>query len=471
MPPTRTLRPAVLLPAACMLALLAGCGQKGPLYLPPPPPADAGYGPPPGAAALPPDAGEPPDDGALSLRGALEVDVTAFPSGEGVASNDVFFGLRPILALDAGPDFYGELSSYFRLRLFDDPPESRSRDIGGVLRGADWDEPSDFGQILRLIRIGPDGGAVQARLGATRKKTLGHGYLVNRYSNQENPDYHPASASLSLAVGPLLTEAFVSDVFGARIFAGELGFDLGWFFSSDPKVHGRYHVRASLAHDAGLAGYHAPTVTLFHTDADAVLYRSESTRIFLVGGFGMRGAKVSSDVGAVLGFGADADFGDLQVGGKVEVRKQYGGFRHGFFGPTYELSRFSALGFSGPPQALDALPDNWSLYGELRLGTRETLSTDVALEHFFYGRTDLDCSVSVNVFRGIVAGGARFTVVGLGQTPRYATSGELRVRFLSFMYGLVHGGLVYLPQPDLTLVRGYTFGLGVAADFTLGKKR
>ena len=25
-----------------MLALLAGCGQKGPLYLPPPPPADAG---------------------------------------------------------------------------------------------------------------------------------------------------------------------------------------------------------------------------------------------------------------------------------------------------------------------------------------------------------------------------------------------------------------------------------------------
>lgn len=42
MPTTRTLRSAVLLPAACLLALLAGCGQKGPLYLPPPPPADAG---------------------------------------------------------------------------------------------------------------------------------------------------------------------------------------------------------------------------------------------------------------------------------------------------------------------------------------------------------------------------------------------------------------------------------------------
>lgn len=42
MPPTRPLRRAFVLSVACTLALLTGCGRKGPLYLPPPPPADTG---------------------------------------------------------------------------------------------------------------------------------------------------------------------------------------------------------------------------------------------------------------------------------------------------------------------------------------------------------------------------------------------------------------------------------------------
>jgi predicted small lipoprotein YifL len=42
MPSTRVLRQGLLLAAVCALALLGGCGRKGPLYLPPPPPAEAG---------------------------------------------------------------------------------------------------------------------------------------------------------------------------------------------------------------------------------------------------------------------------------------------------------------------------------------------------------------------------------------------------------------------------------------------
>jgi len=52
MPTTRTLRSALLLSAACTLGLLGGCGQKGPLYLPPPPSADTGQ------AQAPPAEGE-----------------------------------------------------------------------------------------------------------------------------------------------------------------------------------------------------------------------------------------------------------------------------------------------------------------------------------------------------------------------------------------------------------------------------
>jgi predicted small lipoprotein YifL len=42
MPSTRVLRQGLLLAAVCALALLGGCGRKGPLYLPPPPPAETG---------------------------------------------------------------------------------------------------------------------------------------------------------------------------------------------------------------------------------------------------------------------------------------------------------------------------------------------------------------------------------------------------------------------------------------------
>ena len=59
MPPTRTRRRVALFSVACALALLAGCGRKGPLYLPPPPPADTGQtqaAPATGEAETPPKA-------------------------------------------------------------------------------------------------------------------------------------------------------------------------------------------------------------------------------------------------------------------------------------------------------------------------------------------------------------------------------------------------------------------------------
>ena len=51
MPPDRPPYRVLLLSTVCALVLVAGCGRKGPLYLPPPPPADAGQ-----AQPTPPEA-------------------------------------------------------------------------------------------------------------------------------------------------------------------------------------------------------------------------------------------------------------------------------------------------------------------------------------------------------------------------------------------------------------------------------
>ncbi len=43
-----------------LITMLAGCGYKGPLYMPPPPPPDASLTTPPAAPAMPDDAAQTP---------------------------------------------------------------------------------------------------------------------------------------------------------------------------------------------------------------------------------------------------------------------------------------------------------------------------------------------------------------------------------------------------------------------------
>src|SRR5438046_183457 len=77
------------------------------------------------------------------------------------------------------------------------------------------------------LRIGKPDGAIGARAGAVRLKTLGNGHVINRYSNQDLADYHPAAGNAGFRLGPVRGEFFASDVFGARIFAGLFGLELG----------------------------------------------------------------------------------------------------------------------------------------------------------------------------------------------------------------------------------------------------
>ena len=44
--------------------------------------------------------------------------------------------------------------------------------MGGVLRGRDWDETSDFGQILRELRIGTDASFLNFRAGPLESVTV-----------------------------------------------------------------------------------------------------------------------------------------------------------------------------------------------------------------------------------------------------------------------------------------------------------
>lgn len=419
------------------------------------------------------DAGQPFDGGlvvdereAPNFRAGIELALTSYPSGPVGGEQDLLGDVTPLLGIEAGDDFGIELGATFRFRLLDEPPAQRSHDLGGMLRAADWNEASDFGQIIRSLRIAQDDTVLAIRAGRFRKYTLGFGHLLNRYSNQDNPDYHPAGAWIRVGAGPLRAEAFASDLFGARIFAGEAALDFGAFFRSTPETEGRYHLAVSVAHDAGQAGGRMPAVSLMHVDVSAVLYRSSDTRALLLTGFGFRLAH-PVDGGLLFGGAFETALGSLKFAAKAEIRKQNGGFRQGFFGPVFELSRYAGSGFSGESRLTERLPDTFSGYGEIRLGVGQAFSFDASAEYFGFGRADLDAALALEALSSRLTLTLRGAAVALNVLPRYSGTLEARVRMFRSFYVLGYGGTVFIPQPDSTLSRGGYGGIGCGFDVEL----
>lgn len=421
------------------------------------------------------DAGVPEAAPALSLRGAAEVDLGLLPSGFGENGFDLMTSLHPVIGFAVGDDFGIELGPTFRFRLIDTPALNRPSDAGGVLRGADWDELSDYGQILQSLRIASESSVFHLRLGPARKKSLGLGHLLWRYSNQANADYHPAGGEAVLRAGPVRAELFASDLLGARLFAGEVAWDIGGTFSSEASVKDRYLLAFELAHDANLSArpfrpdrsvpaFTVPPVTLLHLDASAVLVRNAGLRWMVMVGTGTR-VNAAADLGFLVGTTLDANVKEVGFSTRLELRKQAGGFRHGFFGPMYELQRFVDLGYSGPSLGDAVLPDGLSGFAELRVGIGTRVSFDAAAEYFFWNRLDLDGGLSLALLGDWFFLTARTTILGLAQSPRYAFNGGLRWRLFPSFYVLGEGGTVFFPQADGSLIRGVAFSAGIGVDF------
>lgn len=427
---------------------------------------------------------------AVRLFAGAEVEAGVLPSGFGDATGltgpsagglDVMAGLRPMLGLTVADDFTLQLGPLLRLRVIDTAPLQRDGDVGGVLRGQDWDRLGDFGELLQVLRVGSDTSPFQLRAGPVHQKTLGLGHLLLRYSNRLNADARPAGATATLSVGPVKAELFAADVLAARLFAGEVTWDVGRTFSGEATVHGRYLLALSLAHDFGVgtpsrlvelactaiggctAGMVPPTATLAHLDGSFVVLRTQALSLMGLAGLGAR-ANQSRDLGFLAGLAMDVRVPSVELSLRAEGRKQAGGFRHGFFGAQYEVARFSGTGLGLTPLANEVLPDAFSVFGEVRLRLARTVTVDGTVEHFTFGRTDFDATVKVTALDERLVAEARLGAMGLGVAPRWVASAGLRWRLFQSFYVLGSGGTVFFPQADGSLARGVTVSGGVGVD-------
>ncbi|NOJ93618.1 hypothetical protein HMI51_11825, partial [Corallococcus coralloides] len=410
-----------------------------------------------GAATASPDAeasGPKKPTRSWSSLARLEVAPLAFLPRSGGGETEGFVQLEPTLIFDGGPEFGLNLGAPVRFRAWGGT---------GLLRTEDWDSFSDWGQVVRGLKLGSNNAPVGVWLGALESYSLLSAHLVRRYSNRSNPDYHPAGGFLTCTLGPLYTQAFASDVLGARLMGVEASLDLEHVLFGQPHEQGRYTLALSAVHDWGRAGGHAPPVTLAHLDGTAVVVVRPDFEAHLLAGWGSRPG-AGGAWGAVAGVGADAVTPTLDMRLRLEVRRQHGGFRQGFFGPDYELARFKAAGPEGVSLAEAPFPNGYSAYGEAEVGwdavryggLSRHLKLSLGAEAFSWGRIDVDGRVAVQLFARSLEVAVKGLGVGMGQPgARYLGAAEVRWRLLGGkLYAMGTGGTLLFPTPEGTLRPG-----------------
>lgn len=399
----------------------------------------------------------------LAQAGGVEVSLQSFPSGPRDGAQDLFAVVTPLLAVESGDAFALELGAPLRLRAWDRGAAQRQRDHFGLLRREDWDEPSDFGQLLRDLRLGSEGGTFLLHAGAFGAHTIGNGGLLQRYANRLNPDHHPAGAQGVLRLGPVLAELFASDVLLGRIVAGELTLDVPRLFAAAPPLHDRTYVSLQALHESGLAGGDSEAFTLGWLEAETALVRASTVRLSAyLGGGGrfMRTRDAAEVLGAALGVAGDVEVGSRRLPGRLGFRvdARHGGahFRPGHVRWDHELSRFDP--------AWRTRPSGFSFRGELALSLGQQVAATVAAEHFLEERTDVEAALGAHALERRMAVAARLGVSGLGASSRWLATVESRVRVAPAIYLLAAGGTVFLPQPGGGLHRGVYAGLGAGLD-------
>ncbi|MCP3064014.1 hypothetical protein LXT21_35085 [Myxococcus sp. K38C18041901] len=385
----------------------------------------------------------------------------------GAGEDEGFVQVEPTFILDGGPEFGVNLGAPVRFRLWG------GSDGGALVRREDWDTLSDWGQLVRGLKLGSDDAPVGVWFGALEEYRLLSGHLVRRYSNRTNPDYHPAGGIFTGTLGPLYTEAFASDVLGARLLGAEFSLDLEHILFGQPEQRGRYTLAVSAAHDWGRAGGTAPSMTLAHLDAMAVRVVRPGMEAYVNAGWGGRPGEGGA-WGAVMGGGVDSLSERFNLRLRLEERRQHGGFRQGFFGADYELARFQAAGPHGVSLADARFPDGYSAFAEALVewdavsygGLYKHLKASLGAEAFSWGRFDLDGRVAVQLFERALEVALKGLAVGAGKPgARYLGAAEVRWRFLGGkLYAMGTAGTLLFPTSEGMLRPGAFASVGLGVD-------
>ena len=206
--------------AGGLLSVVLGVGPA--VAEAPPKTPDGSFGPIPGVPGVPTGGmGGPNAPGMLLGPQGEGFSGKAGGSGSfGQIGEDYYLSFDLFSELSIGPVTLG-LWVPLRFRMIDEAPKDGK---GFHLRGADWDEVSDYFRILRFVEVnvGGDSWRLRGRLGALDGESIGHGTVLGRYYNSLDPDHWQPGLLLDTAfeyggLEFLLDNVTDPELFGIRL--------------------------------------------------------------------------------------------------------------------------------------------------------------------------------------------------------------------------------------------------------------
>ena len=267
----------------------------------------------------------------------------------------------------------------------------------GKVRSADWDSGYDYARLIRYLRYAHKGDPFYARLGALDATRLGHGFIVNYYNNQINYDERKIGLALDVDRGLFGFETIASnlgrlEVAGIRAYVRplyksempilkNLGFGASYVTDADPDAWKKSEDGISLyGVDVELPLIKSTSFnTMLYADHAAVLDPPTETDMMTellklagmstVGDWDKEGAGSGQAIGIRMDFNALLSLVNLSA--QFERRMLNKGFIPGYFGPFYEVLRYTSVGellefYEELGGNTDEIKDNAVLYNAIK---------------------------------------------------------------------------------------------------------
>ncbi len=220
----------------------------------------------------------------------------------------------------------------------------------GELRKEDWDEGYDYLRLIRYLRWGHKFDPVYARIGTLDAARLGHGFIVNYYTNEASYDNRKIGLAFDLDFGKFGFETLTSNVGRAELIAGR-----GYFRPLrgvvDIPIIKNFALGASYARDIDpdTEDDSDDATTVYGFDAELPIIRTpifNSTLYYdwaQIAGFSAF-EQESRTFGHGQAVGVMASFGNLlgliDISAKLERRWLGKEFVPSFFDAFYEIQRY-----------------------------------------------------------------------------------------------------------------------------------
>jgi|GEM_PF-4380430 len=244
------------------------------------------------------------------------------------------------------------------------------------------------GHLIRFVRYGNPSDATFFHVGALERTSIGHGWLVSRYSNQVTDQSRRTGlwAKLDRPIGGV--EAIVSNLGAAEIYGGRF-FLRPFNYGGNGGMVGRLAVGATILLDddpgRGRTRTPRPSVGLFGLDIEFPLIKKEKISLIPYGDFGKI---LDSGSGFTAGVQLNvAEPGDpLYVRGRLAHQTLGKGFAPAFFEETYETVSILGSGTTKTEQ-LRPLPGAQGAMGEMEVTFLRRLLLSASYRNYG-GRSD-----------------------------------------------------------------------------------